>query len=66
MVVETNGEALVDAVRGIAGHRRVVFEEGTLAGWRVSLTSEHRFVDAGEVGTGAEIVGGEGIRDGRR
>lgn len=29
MVVETNGEALVDAVRGIAGRRRVVFEEGT-------------------------------------
>ena len=33
MVVETNGEALVDALRCIAGHRRVVFEEGTQAGW---------------------------------
>ena len=32
MVVETNGETLVDSARGIAGHRRVVFEEGTQAG----------------------------------
>jgi hypothetical protein len=41
MVVETNGEALVDAVRGIAGHRRVVFEEGTQAGWLVELLEPH-------------------------
>ena len=41
MVVETNGEALVDAVRCIAGHRRVVFEEGTQAGWLVELLEPH-------------------------
>ena len=41
MVVETNGEALVDAVRGVAGRRRVVFEEGTQAGWLVELLERH-------------------------
>ena len=41
MVVETNGEALVDAVRGVAGQRRVVFEEGTQAGWLVELLERH-------------------------
>jgi transposase len=32
-VVETNGEALVRAVTGVAGRRHVCFEEGTQSGW---------------------------------
>jgi hypothetical protein len=41
MVVETNGEALVGAILSVAGHRRVVLEEGTQAGWLSELLEPH-------------------------
>jgi hypothetical protein len=41
MVVETNGEALVGAIRSVPGHRRVVLEEGTQAGWLSELLEPH-------------------------
>lgn len=54
MVVETNGEALVGAVLSVAGHRRVVLEEGTQAGWLSELLEPHA----------AEVV--VAVVDGRR
>jgi hypothetical protein len=41
MVVDTNGEALVGAVRSVSGHRRVVLEECTQAGWLLELLERH-------------------------
>jgi transposase len=36
-VVETSGDALVEAVRNIRGRKHICFEEGTLADWLVEL-----------------------------
>lgn len=40
-VVETNGRALVDAIRGIAGRRHVCLEEGTQSAWLYELLRPH-------------------------
>lgn len=40
-VVETNGEALIGAVRAVPGTRRVILEEGTQAGWLSELLEPH-------------------------
>jgi transposase len=40
-VVETHGETLVDAIRGIAGSRHVHLEEGTQSAWIYELLSPH-------------------------
>ena len=39
MVVETNGQALVEAVRGIPGRRHICIEEGTQSAWLHELLS---------------------------
>ena len=39
--VETHGEALVDAVRSIAGKRHLVLEEGTQSAWLYDLLQPH-------------------------
>ncbi len=41
MVVETNGAALVEAVRLIAGQRRLCMEEGTQSQWLYEVLSPH-------------------------
>ena len=41
MVVETNGSALVDAVRGIAGTRRLCMEEGAQSQWLFEILDPH-------------------------
>ena len=41
MVVETNGQSLVEAVRLIPGRRHVVFEEGTQSAWLYEVLSPH-------------------------
>jgi len=40
-VVETNGRALVDAIRGIPGRRHVCLEEGTQSAWLYELLRPH-------------------------
>lgn len=40
-VVETHGEALVDAIRGVAGARHVHLEEGTQSAWIYEILSPH-------------------------
>jgi transposase len=39
IVVETNGQALVEAVRGIAGRRHICLEEGTQSAWLYEMLS---------------------------
>jgi transposase len=39
VVVETNGQALVEAVQGIAGRRHICLEEGTQSAWLYELLS---------------------------
>lgn len=41
MVVETNGQALVEAVRGICGSIHLCLEEGTQSAWLHELLSPH-------------------------
>jgi transposase len=41
LVVETNGAALVEAIKGIAGQRHVCLEEGTQSAWLHELLSPH-------------------------
>ena len=41
MVVETNGRALVEAVRGIPGRVHVCLEEGTQSAWLYELLKPH-------------------------
>jgi transposase len=41
MVVETNGSALVDAVCGIAGTRRLCMEEGAQSQWLYEILDPH-------------------------
>jgi hypothetical protein len=41
LVVETNGSALVEAVRGIAGRVHVCLEEGTQSAWLYELLRPH-------------------------
>lgn len=40
-VVETNGRALVDAVRNVAGQRHLCLEEGTQSAWLYELLRPH-------------------------
>lgn len=40
-VVETNAQALVGAIRSIAGRRHLCLEEGTLSGWLYEVLSPH-------------------------
>jgi transposase len=40
-VVETNGKALIEAIRAIPGHRHLCLEEGALAGWLYEILSPH-------------------------
>jgi transposase len=40
-VVETNGQALVEAVRMIPGHKHLVFEEGLQSAWLYETLSPH-------------------------
>jgi transposase len=39
--VETNGAALVEAIRGVAGHRHLIFEEGTHSAWLHEMLERH-------------------------
>ena len=39
--VETNGQALVEAVRMIPGHKRLVIEEGLQSAWLYETLSPH-------------------------
>ena len=39
--VETNGQALVDAIRMIPGHKHLVFEEGLQSAWLYETLSPH-------------------------
>jgi len=39
--VETNGQALVEAVRMIPGHKHLVFEEGLQSAWLFETLSPH-------------------------
>jgi len=41
LVVETNGSALIEAVRGIAGRVHVCLEEGTQSAWLYELLRPH-------------------------
>jgi hypothetical protein len=43
--VETNGQALVEAIRMIPGHKHLVFEEGRQSAWLYETLSPH--VDIG-------------------
>jgi transposase len=40
-VVETNGRALVEAIRMIPGHKHLCFEEGTQSAWLYEILSPH-------------------------
>jgi len=40
-VVETNGRALVEAIRRIPGHKHLCFEEGAQSGWLYEVLSPH-------------------------
>ena len=39
--VETNGAALVEAVRAVPGHRHLIFEEGTQSAWLYETLARH-------------------------
>ena len=39
--VETNGQALVEAIRLIPGHKHLVFEEGLQSAWLYETLSPH-------------------------
>ncbi len=39
--VETNGQALIEAIRMIPGHKHVVFEEGLQSAWLYETLSPH-------------------------
>jgi len=39
--VETNGAALIEAVRAVAGHRHLIFEEGTHSAWLYETLARH-------------------------
>ena len=39
--VETNGQALVEAIRMIPGHKHLVFEEGLQSAWLYETLSPH-------------------------
>jgi transposase len=41
MVVETNGQVLIEALRGIAGELHVCIEEGTQSAWLYEILSPH-------------------------
>ncbi len=41
LVVETNGQALVEAVRLIPGRKHICIEEGTQANWLYEILSPH-------------------------
>jgi len=53
--VETNGQALVEAVRMIPGHKHLVMEEGLQSAWLYETLSPH-------VGVGARIEIGRQLR----
>jgi transposase len=40
-VIETNGQALVEAIRAIAGRKLLCFEEGTQSAWLYEILSPH-------------------------
>lgn len=40
-VIETNGQALVEAIRTIPGHKHLCFEEGTQSSWLYEILSPH-------------------------
>jgi hypothetical protein len=40
-VVETNGQALVEAIRMIPGHKHLVFEEGLQSAWLYEILNPH-------------------------
>lgn len=40
-VVETNGRALIEAVRAVPGRRHLCLEEGTLSGWLYEVLEPH-------------------------
>jgi hypothetical protein len=39
--VESNGQALVEAIRMIPGHKRLVYEEGVQSAWLYETPSPH-------------------------
>ena len=39
--VETNGQALVEAIRTVAGRKHLIFEEGTQSAWLYEVLSPH-------------------------
>jgi transposase len=41
LVVETNGRALIEAIRMIAGHKHLCFEEGTQSAWLYEILEPH-------------------------
>jgi hypothetical protein len=41
--VETNGQALVEAIRMIPGHKHLVFEEGLQSAWLYETLSPHAY-----------------------
>ena len=41
LIVETNGQALIDTLRSIAGELHVVLEEGTQSAWLYEILSPH-------------------------
>jgi transposase len=52
MVLETNGQALVEAIRAVPGRKHLCFEEGTQSAWLYEILSPHvsETVVAGVVG----------------
>ena len=40
-VIETNGRALVEAIRAIPGRKQLCFEEGTQSAWLYEILSPH-------------------------
>ena len=66
--VETNGQALVEAVRMIPGHKHLVFEEGLQSAWLYETLSPHvdEIVVAGITESrGPKSVGRRSIPDSR-
>jgi hypothetical protein len=59
--VETNGQALVEAIRMIPGHKHLVFEEGLQSAWLYETLSPH--VDETVV---AGVTESRGQKDDRR
>ena len=39
--VETNGAALVEAIRAVPGHRHLILEEGTHSAWLYETLERH-------------------------